>query len=202
MLLFIVIFFVMVIAVGAAAVLGFSFYLKRRTHSLAAINRQQFDESPPPRSLFEPDAAELRAIERENEKRISAKTAAQERHSKAEKAKAVRLFLEKWQTAPDKKTTAELLRRAAMSESAEIFSETSESVVEMWRANRIENLNAPDLADLLDSRFRFPPEQERTSGAIFWIKREITKMRAVGGNQIIFSRERTRAFHERKSNLL
>ncbi|HEX8637683.1 MAG TPA: hypothetical protein VF692_06460 [Pyrinomonadaceae bacterium] len=177
MLLFIIIFFVM-IAVGAAAtILGFSFYLKRRSKSLAAVKRQQFDCAPP-RSLFEPDAAELRAIERENEKSLLAKSAAQERHSKAEKAKAVRLFLEKWQTAPDKKTTAELLRVTASSESAEIFSEISENVVEIWRAGGIENLTAPDLADLLDSHFRLLPQQERTSGAIFWIKREIKKLRS------------------------
>lgn len=178
MLLFIIFFFVMIIAVGAvAAVLGLSFYLKRRTHSLAAINRQQFDESPP-RSLFEPDADELRAIERENEKHLLAKIVAQERHLKAEKVENVRLFQEKWQNAPDKKTTAELLSVAARSESAEIFSEISESVIEMWRAGGIENLTAPDLADLLDSHFRFLPQQERTSGAIFWVKREITKLRS------------------------
>ena len=177
MLVFIVIFFVMVIVVGAAAVFGFSFYLKRRTKSLDSFNQNQFAESPP-RSLFAPDNEELRTIERENEKLRSAKSAEQERLLKVEKAKAVRLFQEKWQTAPDKKTTAELLRAAAMSESAEIFSETAESVVEMWRANRIENLTAPDLADLLDSRYRLLPEQERTSGAIFWVKREITKLRS------------------------
>jgi hypothetical protein len=178
MLLFIIFFFVMIIAVGAVAtVLGLSFYLKRRTHSLAAINRQQFDESPP-RSLFEPDADELRAIERENEKHLLAKIVAQERHLKAEKVENVRLFQEKWQNAPDKKTTAELLSVAARSESAEIFSEISESVIEMWRAGGIENLTAPDLADLLDSHFRFLPQQERTSGAIFWVKREITKLRS------------------------
>jgi hypothetical protein len=178
MLLFIIFFFVMIIAVGAVAtVLGLSFYLKRRTHSLAAINRQQFDESPP-RSLFEPDADELRSIERENEKHLLAKIVAQERHLKAEKVENVRLFQEKWQNAPDKKTTAELLSVAARSESAEIFSEISESVIEMWRAGGIENLTAPDLADLLDSHFRFLPQQERTSGAIFWVKREITKLRS------------------------
>ena len=168
----------MVITVGAAAILGFSFYLKRRTKSLAANSRQQFNESPPFRSLFEPDADELRAIERENENRLLAKLAAEERLLKVEKAEKARRFREKWQTAPDKKTTAELLVAAAQSESAEMFSETAENVIELWRAGRIENLTAPDLADLLDSHFRLLPQQERTSGAIFWVKREIMKLRS------------------------
>jgi hypothetical protein len=177
MLLFIVIFFAVIIIVGVAAVYGFSFYLKRRTKSLTANNRAHFSESPP-RILFEPDADELRAVDREIINRVSAKSAAEERLLKAEKAKAVRLFLEKWQTAPDKRTVAELLRVAARSDSAEIFSETAESVVEMWRSGRIENLTASDLADLLDSRFRLLSQQERTSGAIFWVKREIVKLRS------------------------
>lgn len=85
MLLFIVIFFAMVIAVGAAAILGFTFYTKRRTKSFSAHQQRQFTDSPPP-SLFEPDAEELRLIERENENRLLAKIAAEERQLKAEKS--------------------------------------------------------------------------------------------------------------------
>ena len=176
----------MVIVVGSTAVLGFSFYLKRRAKSLGSYNPKQFDESMPPRSLFAPDAKELQIIELENEKRRTAKDSAEARLLKAEekakkeaeKAENVRACRERWQTAPDRKTTIELLRISAESGNAEIFSETAESVIELWRENKIENLTAPDLADLLDSHFRLLPQQERTSGAIFWVKREIENLRS------------------------
>lgn len=179
MLLFIVIFFVMVIAVGASAVLGFSFYLKRRPKSLAAANNnKQFNVSPPGRSLFEPDAEELRSIESEKENLSRAKNAERQHLLKAEKAEKVRLLLKNWQSAPTVKTTAEILRRAAEAGSAEIFSETAENVLKAWREHRIENLSALNLAELLDSHFRLLPQQERTSGAIFWVKREIENLRS------------------------
>ena len=171
----------MVIVVGSTAVLGFSFYLKLRAKSLASHHPKQFDESNPPRSLFAPDAEELRSIELEEEKRSAAKLSAEARRleaeEKARKEENVLEFRERWQAAPDKKATIELLRAAAMSESAGTFSDMAETVIELWRENRIENLTAPDLADLLDSHLRILPQQERLSGAVFWIKREIENLR-------------------------
>jgi len=49
MIIFTLIFFAIVIAVGVAAVVGFSIYLKRRNKSLDAINQKQFNEPPPNR---------------------------------------------------------------------------------------------------------------------------------------------------------
>jgi hypothetical protein len=100
-----------------------------------------------------------------------------------EKAEKISEFEKAWSAAPDRKRTIELLFLAAQSENAKIFSEVSESVLNLWRENRIENLTAHDLADLLDSHFRILPQQERTSGAIFWLKKEIERLRAeVRGN--------------------
>jgi len=72
---------------------------------------------------------------------------------------------------------------ASESENAKIFSEISENVIKLWRENRIENLEARDLADLLDSHFRTLPQQERTSGELFWLREEIENLRReVRGN--------------------
>lgn len=46
----------MLIVVSVSAILGFSFYLKRRTKKLRAENQKQFVGEPPPyHSLFEAD---------------------------------------------------------------------------------------------------------------------------------------------------
>lgn len=71
MVLFILIFFVMIIVVGAAAVLGFSFYLKRRTKRLKGENQKQFAEPPPYRSLFEPTEKELENFQKEEDDKLA-----------------------------------------------------------------------------------------------------------------------------------
>ncbi len=177
MLLFIIIFFAMVIVVGATAVLGFSFYLRRKTKSLKSKNQRQFADAPPFRSLFEPDETEIRALEQEESAETAAKSAEEKRLSAEGKVEDVRDFQKIWANEPDKLNTVNLLRLAAHSGNAEIFSETAERITEFWRENKIANLTAKDLADLLDSHLRILPQQERISGAIFWIKREIISLR-------------------------
>lgn len=168
----------MVIAVGIAAVAGFSIYLKRRNKSLdTAANRKQFDEPPPYRSLFEPDDAEIRALEREAQMRVEAERKEAESVIAVEKAAAVREFEKVWRERPTRQNTVELLRLAAMSEDAEIFSQTAESVIQVSLHNQTGRLSKMDLADLLDSHLRILPQQERFSGAMFWLKQEIENLR-------------------------
>lgn len=158
-------------------IFGFSVFLKSRRKSLGTNNFKQFDDAPPYRSLFEPDEAEIRAIEAENNAERWAKEREEARHLAAEKIEKVEDYQKKWRVSPDKKKTVELLRLASESENADTFSETAENVIKIWRENRIENLTADNLADLLDSHLKTLPQQERTSGAIFVLKQEITKLR-------------------------
>ena len=168
----------MVIAVGVSAVVGFSLYLKRRPRQLESNNPKQFNEEPLPyRSLFAATDEELYAQERAESVEREAKIAEAVRQKAAKKIEAVRDFRRLWMSEPNKQNTLELFRLAAESENAEIFSETSESVIEFRRENKITNLTAHDLADLLDSHLQILPQQERFSGAIFWIKREIENLR-------------------------
>jgi hypothetical protein len=167
----------MVIVVGVTMVAGFSLYLNRRTKSLESNNQKQFDEPPKYHSLFEPADDELLA--REREAQLKAETARKEAEQRilGEKAEKLREVEQIWLDNPTKQYTVELLRLAALSESAEVFSQTTENVIQVWRENKIENLTSTDLADLLDSHFRTLPQQERISGALFWIKREIEILR-------------------------
>ena len=172
-----------IILVVLSAVVAFAVYAKRRNSNLLEQNPPKNLEAPNYRPLFAPTEDELRAQTREEKLRAEAKLAEEARRILVEKAEKVSEFEKTWNIAPDRKKTIELLFLAAASENAKIFSEISENVIKLWRENRIENLTAQDLADLLDSHFRILPQQERTSGVLFWLREEIQNLRReVRGN--------------------
>ena len=168
----------MVIVVGISAVVAFSIYLKRRNKSLDTANLKQFNEPPPYRPLFAPTDEEIRALEREEQKKLEAEQKEAEREISFEKAENVREFEKIWRGEPTKQNTIELLRLATASESAEVFSQTAENVIQVWHNEQAGGLSKEDLAELLDSHLRILPQQERTSGAAFWLKQEIEKLRS------------------------
>lgn len=180
MITFILIFFVSIITVGALSVLGFAFYLKRRKKSLETNSPKQFAEPPPFRSLFEPTGEEFRADEQAKSAELAAKKAQDERLLKAARIETAHDFQKIWTNDPNKINTLELFRLAAESADAAAFSETAETVIKFRRENGLESLTANDLADLLDSHLATLPQQERTAGALFWLRREITSLRADG----------------------
>lgn len=168
----------MVIAVSVSAVVGFSVYLRRKAKSLETNNQKQFVEPPEGyRSLFEPSDEEVRASEREAQMKFEAERAEAVRRVSSEKSDEARAFEKIWRNEPTRQNTVELLRLSARSESAEVFSQMAENVIQIWRSEQAGDLTAKDLADLLDSHFRTLPQQERTSGAIFWLKQEINRLR-------------------------
>lgn len=167
----------MVIAVGVTAVVGFSLYLKRKNKSLDTNNPRQFGEPPPYRSLFAPDEADVRASEREAQMKVEAEQKEAENAAAFEKSEKSRAFEKIWRENPTKQNTVELLRLAALSESAEVFSQTAENVIQLSHQAQAGGLSKADLADLLDSHLRILPQQERFSGAIFWLKQEIENLR-------------------------
>ena len=125
---------------------------------------------------------DIRALEREEQTKNDEEQKEAERkevESKIvfENAEKVREFEKIWRGEPTKQKTIEFLRLAAMSESAEIFSQTAGNVIQVLLNEQAGGLSKKDLADLLDSHLRILPQQERLSGAIFWIKREIERLR-------------------------
>jgi hypothetical protein len=175
------ILFTILVVLSAVATLGF--YVRRRNSNLLEQNPPKNLAAESFRPLFEPTEAELRAFEREEKAQAEAKRLAEARRISEEKTVKVSEFERTWAQSPDRKRTIELLFLACETENAKIFSETSENVIKLWRENRIENLTARDLADLLDSHFRILPQQERISGALFWLREEIENLRReVRGN--------------------
>ncbi|MDQ3133141.1 MAG: hypothetical protein M3Q99_20625, partial [Acidobacteriota bacterium] len=163
--------------IGLLSVLGFAAYLKRRRKSLETTNQEQFNEPPPYRPLFAPTDEEIRALEREEQKKLEAEQKEAEHKVLSEKSEKVRELEKVWRNKPNKQNTIELLRLAAESESAAVFSQTAENVIQVWHNEQTGGLSKKDLADLLDSHLRILPQQERLSGAVFWIKREIENLR-------------------------
>ena len=175
------IFYTILVVLSAVAVLAI--LAKRRNSKLLEHHPPKNFEAENFRPLFAPTDDELRAAAREEKARAEAKKADEARQILIEKAEKATEFARAWLLAPDRKKTIELFFLASESESAETFSEISENVIKLWRENRIENLTAQDLADLLDSHFRILPQQERTSGTLFWLKEEIQALRReVRGN--------------------
>lgn len=171
----------MVIAIGASAVLGLSFYLRRQTKRLQTENHTQFHtqfkEQPVYRPLFAPTDEEILVLEREEESRKNAKIEEEIRQAKAQKVEEVGKFQAIWLDQPNTGNTIEFLRLAAASETSEAFSDAARHVLNFWNDKKIDNLSAKNLADLLDSHFRTLPQQERASGVSFWLKQEILSLR-------------------------
>lgn len=177
MIAFILIFFFAVITIGLFSVIGFAAYLKRRNKSLETTNQKQLDDAPPYRSLFAPTDEELHTLERERQTNLQAEQKEGESKVLSEKAEKTREFEKIWRGESTKQNTVELLRLAAQSESAETFSQAAENVIQVWHSEQLGGLSKEDLADLLDSHLRILPQQERFSGAIFWLKQEIENLR-------------------------
>lgn len=166
------------ILVALSAVITISVLLLARKYRKSLISHIPEQIEPPhPRSLFEPDEEEIRAREREEKTKIESLKAEEIRRISAQKAEKVREFREFWEIAPQRRSTVHLLHLAAQTENGKIFSETAETVIQHWQANKIEDLKAEQLAQILESHFWLLPNEERTSGVAFWLKQEIAGLR-------------------------
>ena len=152
-------------------------FAKRRDSNLLEQNPTKNLSAENFRPLFQPTEEEMRAFELQEKAQAEAKKAEEARRILALRVEKLSEFEKAWSISPDRKKTIELLFLAAKSENAKTFSKISENVIKHWRENRIVNLRAQDLAELLDSHFRTLPQQERTSGTIFWLKEEIENLR-------------------------
>ena len=123
------------------------------------------------------NAVTIERFDLSEKQKILAKEREEARRLAEEKQEKVYEMEKNWRVSPDKKATAGILFAASELGHAKIYGEIAESVIKIWREDKIENLSARDLADLLDSHFRILPQQERTSGAIFWLREEIENLR-------------------------
>jgi len=172
------------ILVVFSAVVTIWIFLKTRENRDYLTSQPLKEIEPRSRSLFEPSEEEIRSLEREESVKTEAQNAEEMRRILAGKAERLSEFKEFWKTSPNKRATIQLLALAAQTGSGKIFSDTAENVIQQWQANRIEDLSAEQLAQILDSHFWLLPNEERTPGVSFWLKQEIASLRrsSVGKN--------------------
>lgn len=91
-------------------------------------------------------------------------------------------FIERFQDALknslEKRDAIRFLHFAALSQSAQIFFDSVETVMEMCREDRLKDFNQSNLIQLAESQFWLLPPAEKTSGAGFLLKQELAKLRS------------------------
>lgn len=170
------ILFTILAAFSALVVLAL--FAKRRKAHLLEQNNPKNLPAENYRPLFAPTDEEIRAFEREEKEKLLVEEREKARRLAEEEKEKIYELEKNWRVSPDKKRTVEMLFVAAEIGDAKMFGEISLNVIKLWREDKVENLPAKDLADLLDSHFRLLPQQERTSGVIFRLKEEIENLRS------------------------
>lgn len=170
--------FLLTILVGLSAVVSIAVLLsfKKKRNNLSTNYPNEL-EPPQFRSLFEPDEAEIRAFKKAEKAKIEAEKRLELQRILAEKAEKVDEFQKIWQNAPTRKNTSELLFIASQSENSEIYSETADEVLKFWKAGKLVELSANDLAEILESHFWLISSEKRTSGVKFGLYQELADLR-------------------------
>lgn len=170
--------FLLTILVVLSAVVSIAVWLKvQKNRQTLSTNNPKELEPPKFRSLFEPDKAEIRALEREEKAKETAKKQAEVIQLLEEKSEKVREFQTIWRVLPDKKNTIELIKIASQSESGEIYSTVATEILECWKEGKLVDLSAENLADILESHFWLLPNEQRTSGIKFGLHQELAGLR-------------------------
>lgn len=95
---------------------------------------------------------------------------------RANKQLAERL-IDTWKTAPDRRSTTEMLHIAALSDDAETYQQAVELVVSFWQRGRLTRFSAEELAELLESQYWILAPEARRGGAGFALKRKLAGIR-------------------------
>lgn len=85
--------------------------------------------------------------------------------------------MESWKVAPDRHATAKMLHLSAMANDATVYLKAIEIVLQYWRERRLSDINASELAQLIESEFWIIPDHARNSGAGFPLKRKLANVR-------------------------
>lgn len=95
---------------------------------------------------------------------------------RANKQLAQRL-LEMWKTAPDRRSTTEMIHIAALSDDAETYEQAVEAALLLWRRGELAQFSAEELAELFVSQYWVIAPEARRGGAGFALKRRLSGVR-------------------------
>ena len=88
-----------------------------------------------------------------------------------------RAAVRSWQELPTREGTAKALHCAALSDDANLYGETVELALELWRGGKLANVSRDELRALFDGEFWILSARTRSSGAGFVLKRTLDSAR-------------------------
>lgn len=86
-------------------------------------------------------------------------------------------FLESWKHAPARGNTPEMLHLAALAGDAALYQQAIETALLYWHEQKLSDISAEELAQLIESEFWLIPSDARNSGAGFLLKRRLATVR-------------------------
>jgi hypothetical protein len=91
--------------------------------------------------------------------------------------KLAEAFTENWKHAPDRCTTAEMLHVAALAGDTKFYQQAIETALLYWREQKLPDMTAEELTQLIESEFWLIPSTARNSGAGFLLKQKLAHVR-------------------------
>jgi hypothetical protein len=82
-----------------------------------------------------------------------------------------------WSATPDRSGTARALHLAALSDDADVYRETVETALRLWREQKVADISPVELRALFDGEFWILSSRTRSSGAGFVLKRTLKSAR-------------------------
>jgi hypothetical protein len=169
----------MLLLIAVLALLSAAFLLtrfaRRQTNQLTDQNTVL--PLPPfgARPLFEPTDSEIRL---ENKAKEAREIVHREDSARAETRAAVDAAMAEWRNDHGRTTAAKLLAVTSEAGNADGFAKAAEEIVKIYRESGIAGLGDSDMAALLDSHLRLLSGAKAGSGALFWLKQEVARLRS------------------------
>jgi hypothetical protein len=162
---------------GIAAAFWLVRYANRPALGHPHSDRISIPEPQNLRPLFEPTEEEMRAFERGRLEKEAAERRAAEDAAREEQETKLRRLLSAWRSEPGTQNAIDLLEHAAAVGEAEAFAEAAEEILKSSNEQGVGGLSPSELAALVGSHMRLLPQAERSSGALFWLKEEMARLR-------------------------
>ena len=122
------------------------------------------------------DALTERAFERQENLRALVSHISKSNKLRANKLLAQQL-IETWKTAPDRRSTTEMIHIAALSDDAETYERAVEAVVGIWRPGGLPEFRPEELIELFVSQYWLIAPEARRGGVGFALKRRLLSIR-------------------------
>jgi hypothetical protein len=88
-----------------------------------------------------------------------------------------KLLIETWKTAPDRRSTTEMIHIAALSDDADTYEQALEAAIKLWRSGKLSAFKPEELIELLVSQYWVIAPEARRGGAGFALKRRLGSVR-------------------------